>query len=172
MNIPENSPPWLVAAWKEIGVHEVGNNAGPNVQRYIDGSHCGEIGWPWCAIFVNYCLEISGIKGTRSASSQSFRHSTDFNQLNPGPALGAIAVFYRGGRNSGLGHVGFYCGERNGAIWVLGGNESDQVMIEAFPKSGNSFGLWGYWWPQAVSPPTQAPIIIGGDVPSHIAKVT
>ena len=170
MKCPDNAPRWLQAAWKEIGTHEVGNNGGPSVQRYCNLAHCGEQGQPWCAIFANAMLESSGVVGTRSPASQSFRHDTDFVQLS-GPALGAIAVFWRTSRASGLGHVGFYCGERNGFVWTLGGNESDMVQIEMLAKQASVFGLIGYFWPKAVQLPIVGPIMVAANIPSHQVSV-
>lgn len=138
---------WYDSAIKEIGTREIPQNRGPAVRRYIAMAHCGEEGDPWCAIFANAMLEGAGIPGTRSPSSQSFRHHPNFRAIL-GPALGAIAVFWRISRSSGLGHVGFYAGEdSHGFIDVLGGNESDMVRAEMLNPRGNTFGLVGYYWP-------------------------
>jgi uncharacterized protein (TIGR02594 family) len=167
---PQGAPAWLADAWKEIGVHEVGNNRGGDVRRYIGLAHAGAEGDPWCAIFANAMLESAGIKGTRSASSQSFRHDQNFVQLS-GPALGAIAVFWRIKPASGLGHVGFYCGERGNYIWTLGGNESDMVQVEMLARSASNFGLRGYYWPKAVALPAVKPVIVDASVPAHTVSV-
>lgn len=156
--------PLLVPIWtqwklKELGVHEVGNNAGPDIERYIKLAHCGTVGDPWCAIFQNASLEANAIPGTRSPGSQSFRYHTNFVKLD-GPALGAIAVFWRGSRSSGLGHVGDYVGENGGHLWILGGNEADAVRIEALPKAGPAFGLRDYWWPKSQPLPKIGPVLV------------
>ena len=166
MDVPANSPPWFQWAWKEIGQMEDEDNTGPVVQRYIDLAHCGHQHDPWCAIFANAALESNGITGTRSPSSQSFRHDDDFVQLD-GPALGAIAVFWRISPSSGLGHVGFYAGERDGLVWTLGGNESDMVEVEFLNKKANGFGLIGYWWPKSAPMPQTGAIEVTEDVPTH-----
>jgi uncharacterized protein (TIGR02594 family) len=171
MQCPANAPLWLQSAWKEIGIHERPSNSGPDIRRYIALAHAGEEGDPWCAIFANAMLESAGIPGTRSPSSQSFRHDPGFIQLT-GPALGAIAVFWRVSRQSGLGHVGFYCGERNGYVYTLGGNEGDMVQIEFMAKNASSFGLVGDYWPKSVPIPSIAPIVISAGVPSHQVSVT
>lgn len=168
---PAGSPAWLQAAWKEIGTHEVGNNGGPSVRRYCALAKCGEEGDPWCAIFTNAMLESSGIPGTKSPSSQSFRHDDNFVELS-GPALGAIVVFWRMSHASGLGHVGFYCGERGGYVWTLGGNENDMVQIELLAKQASTFGLVGYYWPKSVALPVIKPIPIAANVPNHLVSVT
>lgn len=159
------APPWYQWALHEIGFHETGNNQG--IERYIGLAHCGALGDPWCAIFVNAALESSGVPGTRSASSQSFRHHPEFVQL-PGPALGAIAIFWRVSRDSGLGHAGEYRGEDATRVWVLGGNENDMVQIEALAKSSAAFGLIGYWWPKSVPLPVIGPVLMPTGTPTSI----
>lgn len=159
------APPWYTWSLHEIGFRETGNNQG--IERYIGLAHCGEPGQPWCAIFANAALESSGIPGSRSPSSQSFRTHPAFVQL-PGPALGAIAVFWRDSKDSGLGHVGFYRGEDDAHVWTLGGNENDMVQIEALPKSSASFGLIGYWWPKSVPLPAIGPVLMPTGSPVSI----
>lgn len=158
-------PAWFQAALHEIGFHETGNNGG--LDRYIALAHCGANGDPWCAIFANAMLEQSGVAGTRSASSQSFRSHPGFVQLQ-GPAPGAIAVYWRGTPDSGLGHVGFYRGEDAARVWTLGGNENDMVQIEALPKQSASFGLIGYWWPKSVPLPKEGSVAMAAGSPASI----
>lgn len=152
-----SAPVWFQWAVHEIGFQETGTNQG--IERYIGLAHTGSLGDAWCAIFTNAALESSGIMGSRSPSSQSFRTNANFVQL-AGPCLGAVVVFWRGTKTSGLGHVGFYRGEDANSIWVLGGNESDMVQIEALPKSSATFGLVGYWWPKTVPLPTTGAVLM------------
>jgi uncharacterized protein (TIGR02594 family) len=159
------SPPWFQAALHEIGFHETGNNQG--IERYIGMAHAGSLGDPWCAIFANAMLESCGIPGSRSASSQSFRNHPEFVQLVT-PALGAVAVFWRGAKDSGFGHVGFYRGEDATRVWVLGGNENDMVQIEALPKSSATFGLIGYWWPKSVPLPSSGTVLMPTGSPTSV----
>lgn len=140
-------PIWVTEALKDLGFHETGDNHG--IEKFIKDAHCGQIGDPWCAISANAWLERSGIKGTRSASSQSFRHDPGYVKLS-GPALGAITVYWRSNPQSGIGHVGFYMGETSTQVLTLGGNESDAVRKQFEPKSR----LYGYWWPKSVPLPT------------------
>lgn len=170
MSIFDN-PKWFAFAAHEIGTREEPGNRGPAIRRYIALSHCGTEGDPWCAIFANACLEASDIPGTRSASSQSFRHSQLFVKLD-GPALGAIAVFYRNGINSGLGHVGFYRGETGSQVYTLGGNEGDMVQIEPLAKQAATFGLVGYWWPKSVPLPPIVPVLMPLGAPKQQVSVT
>lgn len=141
-------PAWFDLAVKEIGTRELPENRGPTIRRYINLGHCGAEGDPWCAIFANAMLELAGIPGTKSPSSQSFTHHSNFVKLTA-PAIGAITVFWRISQNSGLGHVGFYAGQdSHGFIDTLGGNESDMVRAEMLNAHGRTFGLRGYYWPK------------------------
>lgn len=169
--LPPDAPPWLAWAWKELGTKEEPGNRGPAIQRYIDLAHCGAQGEPWCAIFANAALEASGVPGSRSPGSQSFRSHPAFVKL-AGPAIGAIAVYWRGTPHSGLGHVGFYCGENYNHVWTLGGNEGDEVQIEPLAKAGPTFGLVGYWWPRSTPTPKLGPATVAAGAPLHQVSVT
>lgn len=160
-------PPWYLAARKEIGTREEPDNTGPAIRRYIAMAHCGHEHDPWCAIFMNAMLESTHFPGTRSPSSQSFRqkeNANNFVQLR-GPALGAIAVFWRTSHASGLGHVATYSGEdAHGFIKALGGNESDMVREEFLNPNGSNFGLVGYYWPRSYPLPQIGRIIVPHDI--------
>jgi uncharacterized protein (TIGR02594 family) len=162
------APAWFQAALIELGTHEQGDNAGAAVQRYCNLAHCGAQGMPWCAIFANAMLESCGVSGTRSPGSRSFTNSANFVKMAQ-PALGAIAVFWRGKSPAdGIGHVGFYRGELNGEIYVLGGNEGDEVQIEPLPAKSANFGLLGYYWPEAIPMPIDlGPVIMPAGTPQH-----
>jgi uncharacterized protein (TIGR02594 family) len=149
----QTQPQWVTVGLKDLGFHETGNNRG--IEKFIAQAHCGRIGDPWCAIWANAKLEQSGIKGTRSASSQSFRKDKNFVKLK-GPALGAIAVYWRKSPRSGLGHVGFYLGQTKTQVLTLGGNESDAVRKQFEPKAR----LFGYWWPKSVPLPAGGVITV------------
>lgn len=154
-----NSPAWVIEGLKDLGFHETGNNQG--IEKFIAQAHTGSLGDPWCAIWTNAKLEQSGIRGTRSPSSQSFRHDPNFLKLG-GPAIGAIAVYWRGSPSAGIGHVGFYMGETSTQVLTLGGNESDAVRKQFEPKAR----LFGYWWPKLVPLPTIGAIRVK-DVDGH-----
>ena len=164
-------PVWNRLARTQIGIHEVGDNSGPDVARYIAGAHAGALGDPWCAIFANWALESCGIKGTHSASSQSFRNDPNFVNLD-GPAFGALIVFWRAPRAQGVGHVGFYQKETSTHIFTLGGNEGDMVKEEWLPKAASSFGLEGYYWPKSVDLPKTGPVTVSVATPLVTVKVT
>jgi uncharacterized protein (TIGR02594 family) len=164
--MPEQvQPSWVTVGLKDLGFHETGNNQG--IEKFIAQAHCGKLGDPWCAIWTNAKLEQSGIRGTRSPSSQSFRTDKNFVKLK-GPALGAIAVYTRGKPKSGLGHVGFYMGETKTQVLTLGGNESDAVRQQFESK----VKLVGYFWPKSVAQPAGGTIKVASVDGSPEGSVT
>jgi len=165
----QGAPEWYGLASNEIGTHEQGNNSGPALARYRQLAQCGKDHDPWCAIFVNAMFASCqpAVPGTRSPSSQSFRNNANFKKLS-GPALGAVAVFWRGSPQSTLGHVGFYRGETSESIYVLGGNEDNMVQIE--PMSKHQFR--DYWWPASAAQPMIGKIAVPPGTPKHKTKVT
>ena len=163
-------PPWYTMASGEIGKREIDStNTGPDIDRYIRLAQCGSPGQPWCAIFANAMFASCNppIAGTRSPASRSFSTNSNFVKLD-GPALGAVAVFWRGSPSSEQGHVGFYRGETAESIYVLGGNEGNMVQIAPMSKPQ----LIGYWWPKAVSLPGIAKITLPPGTPSQRTRVT
>ena len=85
---------------------------------------------PWCAAFVNWVLQQAGYRGTQSAAARSFLNwGISAEQASPG----CVVVFRRGAK-AWQGHVGFYVGkDRRGNILCLGGNQSNQVCVAAYP---------------------------------------
>lgn len=148
---PVTGLPWMDKAKSYIGFHEKGENEG--IEHFISLAHCGSVGDPWCAIFVNACLEESGFAGTRSALARSFERSPNFVKLS-GPAYGAITTMWRTSRESGEGHVYFYVGENDNGNLGLGGNQNDQVCVQYEDK----VRVTGYWWPKQAALPKTGPV--------------
>jgi uncharacterized protein (TIGR02594 family) len=98
------------------------------------GSTARQIGLPaklWCADFMNFVLRRAGGKGTQSRAARSF---LDYGKKLDGPRVGAIAIFYRKGPNSG--HVGVVRGtDGQGNPIVVSGNHGHTVMQATYPKS-------------------------------------
>lgn len=157
-------PPWFKWAMKEVGTRELPENRGPAIERYISLGHCGHLGDPWCAIFVNAALEDNGVKGSRSPMARSFEHDLDFVRLMS-PALGCIVTMWRGIKGGMFGHCGFYNGQIGDYISVLGGNEDDAVQTMLLRAHGSTFGLSGFYWPKAI------PIPALGALPVQVASV-
>lgn len=169
-------PPWMKWVIKEAtdGIPEEPNNdnSGPVIRKYISLAHCGHEGDPYCAIGINAALEVNNIPGSRSPAARSFEWDSDKFVRLKGPALGAITVFWRGSRNSGKGHVGVYAGETENHIYVWGFNQHDDANMSPFPRSGQSFGLVGYFWPKSIALPDVQQIKLSGNGTPINFKVT
>jgi uncharacterized protein (TIGR02594 family) len=146
-------PPWITEALKWFGFHETGVNRG--IEKLIALAKCGSLGDPWCAIFVNAMLESVGIRGTRSAMARSFESDANFFKL-PGPAFGAIVTMWREFEKSGKGHVGFYIGENENGVLLLGGNQDDGVCRQYEPRRR----IVDYWWPRNFPMPAIGRILV------------
>lgn len=84
----------------------------------------------WCAIFVNWCLWKSKRPNTGSALARSFL--TYGNKTNV-PQIGEIVVLWRIAKDSQYGHVGFFVKRDKQYVWILGGNQNNEVNISKFP---------------------------------------
>lgn len=147
-------PPWYEEAAKWIGFHEVGDNHG--IEKFIAGAHVGQLGNPYCAIFINFTLETHGIPGSRSAMARDFEHKpTLFIKLDK-PCLGCIVTMWRISKTNGSGHVFLYDGENTTGIRGIGANEDDRVKRSFHDRAR----VTGYWWPASVPVPKLGPIAV------------
>lgn len=150
----KGAPAYLRDMLKDIGMQEwVMNSKGkkisnPNLQRYIakamrtKAGSADEAKWlktntmttAWCAYWLNAKLEYAGIPGTASGMARSF--------LKWGVAVkeddwreGDIVVTWRGSHNDGVtGHVFALLRWDKSYVYGVGGNQGDQVSIQAFPR--------------------------------------
>lgn len=140
--------PWLAeAAALHDGAPPFAPNDGRHWIRTVDWiDRNTPINLPWCGLFVGHCI--------RRAFPE---HRLPFPQIRARPWLsygeeaepqiGAILLFWLRWEGSPFGHVGFYWGEDEENFHVLGGNQHETVLIEAFPKSR----LIGCRWPHGAS---------------------
>lgn len=123
--------PWLEIAMNELGVSEVyGEQDNPRIVEYhsaTDGK-APDDETPWCASFVCWVLQKAGYKSPRSAWARSFA-SYGIEAIRP--QVGTIVVLRRGPVG---GHVGFYLGENENSIRLLGGNQGNKVSIAWYSK--------------------------------------
>ncbi|NQY30142.1 MAG: TIGR02594 family protein [Flavobacteriaceae bacterium] len=126
----------LAIAFKEYGVKEfVGQRDNPEVLKYFD-----EIGFngsklkdetAWCSAFVNWVLKTSDAPYTGKLNARSW---LQIGKETNCPQVGDIVVFWRGSKRSWKGHVGFFINAIDDKIFVLGGNQNNQVKISSYPK--------------------------------------
>ena len=136
-------PGWMTHAWASYGEREVrGKQDNLNILQFFK-----EIGQDsvehdetaWCAAFLGACLERAGFRSTRSLMARSYLH---WGKVLDEPRPGAIAVLSRG-RNTALGHVGFVVRATPRTLYLVGGNQSDQVNVSRYARSR----LLGLRWP-------------------------
>ncbi|WKZ34379.1 MAG: TIGR02594 family protein [Anaerolineales bacterium] len=148
---PGEDFPWMAIAEAEQGISEIpgrGNN--PRVLEYLRstenlGTHAlSRDETPWCSAFVNWCLQQAGYEPTKNALARSWLY---WGQEVETPRRGCIVIFRR---ERIYGHVGFYLGETETHIKVLGGNQHNpqtkifEVSEKYYPKSE----LMGYRIPK------------------------
>lgn len=120
-------------AWGEAGI--VGEKHNPLILWFFKvAGH----GWvkddetAWCAAFVNWVLVQANKPSNGSLSARSF---LTYGKPTIQPTFGCIVVLWRDRIDSVYGHVGFFIKETPDKIYILGGNQSNQVNITAFPKN-------------------------------------
>jgi uncharacterized protein (TIGR02594 family) len=98
------------------------------------GRSATQIGLPtklWCADFMNFVLRRAGGKGTQSRAARSF---LEYGMKLDGPRVGAIAIMYRQGPNSG--HVGVVRGtDGQGNPIIVSGNHGNTVRQSVYSKN-------------------------------------
>ncbi len=91
---------------------------------------------PWCAAFVGYCLASLGLDNTGKLNARSYlKYGYSISDVDGKPEAGDIVVLWRGDPNSWKGHVGFYAGSEDDYIYILGGNQNDQVSVAKYPMN-------------------------------------
>ena len=103
---------------------------------------------PWCSAFVNAVALLAGCRMTHSAAARSWLRVGE--AIDPVDAHSGwdVVVLSRGpepqpgpGVILAPGHVGFFAGwigvypDRAAEFRLLGGNQSDRVSFEVFPRS-------------------------------------
>ncbi len=134
---------WFTIAKAELGVKEVpGSGSNPRIIEYDTATDLKATSdqVAWCSSFANWCLKQAGFVGTNDAMARSFLRMPA--QLMR-PVEGCICVLWRGSPKGDEGHVGFLVKWDPYHVWILGGNQSDSVSIEAFDKDR----VLGYFWP-------------------------
>ena len=99
---------------------------------------------PWCGLYVAYVMDYCGFVPPPVAVRASEWGKWGRKLLHPRP--GCILTFTR----EGGGHVGFYVGEDDTHLHVLGGNQGDAVSVTRIAKTR----LSEMRWPEEIPLPT------------------
>jgi uncharacterized protein (TIGR02594 family) len=151
--VPYVTPPWYAEARRHFGLSEkVGKGSNARIlawgQAIADWYRDDDT--PWCGAFVHGQLAATLPDEHLPPNALWARSWVDFG-VPCKAAVGAIVVFSRGPTS---GHVGFYAGERDDAIYVLGGNQSNAVTYAWVERKR----LLATRWPKTF------PLPIGGAV--------
>ncbi|MBL6960976.1 MAG: TIGR02594 family protein, partial [Anaerolineales bacterium] len=126
--------PWMPVAFNDLGQRELpGPKDNPRIQEYMASTNLSEYSslpdeTDWCAAFVNWTIEQTGISTTGWATVYPWMTWGDEIKT---PRRGCVVTFRWDG---GGQHVAFYLGECGDHIRAIGGNQSDAVWIKSYPK--------------------------------------
>ena len=123
-------------AFSQFGIKEtVGEIDNPEVMKYFREIGFGGAGikdeTAWCSAFANWVAEASCLESSGALNARSWLTVGSPVEM---PQLGDIVVFWRESKESWKGHVGFYVNHDEKNIYVLGGNQGNQVCIRPYSK--------------------------------------
>lgn len=108
---------------------------------------------PWCASYMNWCIDKSGFKYAKSASSLAPIHenySENFKKIDE-PIYGCIVVYKHVNPKKWKGHTGFLYGfDKEGDYLLLGGNQGNTINIEEYGEytsKSKKKKLYGFYVP-------------------------
>lgn len=87
---------------------------------------------PWCSAFVNFICKTLNLPRSKSLAARSWLGVGSPIGINYANADCDIVILKRG-LNPAQGHVGFFAGEDNAGIHILGGNQNNSVSLQVFP---------------------------------------
>ncbi len=135
---------WMPIAEQEIGVARYpAGQSNPRITQYHENTNIRgyDDKVAWCSSFANWCMQQAGIAGTGSALARSW---LEWGAPLQQPRPGCVVIVTRDDPASWKGHVGFYLRSDEEFIYLLGGNQLDEVREHFYPLA---FVL-GYRWPE------------------------
>lgn len=137
----------LVQGQRFIGIREVaGEEDHPLILAALKLTISGEFtGWPehdevpWCSAYLNFVCWLLGAPRSGSLRARSWLRVG--RQVPLGDALPGwdVVILERGGGNQpgpevikAPGHVGIYAGHDETRVYLLGGNQDDEVGVDAY----------------------------------------
>ena len=140
---PEPAPiyrnAWMIEAGRHMGLKEIpGKLHNPTILGWVrkNGGWFTDDETPWCGTFVAHCLRTAG----HDIPKHWYRAKAYLDWgVECQPQAEALATF---GRRGG-GHVGFIVGENDTDLYILGGNQRNEVNISPISKRR----LIGCRWP-------------------------
>ncbi len=162
--------PWLQEALRLLGTREIAGKKSnklildwaSDLKLFYDDDDI-----PWCGLFVGHCIGATLDREPLPSRLLSARAWERFG-ISTRPMLGAVMVFWRKSRDSGLGHVGFYAGEKKdgSAYRIVGGNQSNQVSTAWI----SSERFVAARWPSTVAPRASEAAFLDVDEPLSVSE--
>jgi len=85
---------------------------------------------PWCAAYVGSVLKYSKLDYLKSLRARDYaNYGTPTNK----PIVGTVVTLWRESYLGTKGHCGFYLRHDKEYVWILGGNQSNQVKVSKYP---------------------------------------
>ncbi len=112
---PAENNPVILQFFKEIGHQWVKNDE-----------------TAWCSAFINYIATKCGYESSGKLNARSWL-TVGWQVETPKP--GDVVILWREARTSWKGHVGLFIRQDQDLVYILGGNQSNQVNIKPYRKS-------------------------------------
>lgn len=124
----------LLTAIDYIGTKEI---PGQRHNSTIVGFLQSVAGWivddetPWCSAFMNWVANRAGFEYTGRLDARSWLKAGEEVKE---PKKGDVVIFWRESPESWKGHVGVFVRMDENYVWVLGGNQSNEVNIKPYRR--------------------------------------
>ncbi len=126
----------IQTALSQYGIREiVGENHNKEVLKYfhdIGQEWVKEDETAWCSAFANWvCHQVCAERSDKLNA----RSWLDVGESVEVAEIGDVVVLWRESQNSWKGHVGFFISQTEKDIYILGGNQNNQVNIKPYPQN-------------------------------------
>jgi len=119
----------------EVGTYEWADGSNPKINEYF-----ADVGFKsmtdetaWCAAFAGSMLKRAKLPHTGKLTARSYLDwgkPVELDKAEPGD----VVVLWRGSPDGWQGHVGFYVRKDGKTIYLLGGNQSNQVNVSGYKE--------------------------------------
>ena len=126
----------IIEALKYYGLAETpGPKTTPTIKKMLD-----ELGYPfsddetsWCGTFMSWVTKQCGLP--HPAKGYGAKEWLNWGQSIQTPEMGDVAVFWRVSPTDWQGHVALFVNRVGDTVYILGGNQSNQVSIMGMPAN-------------------------------------
>lgn len=154
------SPPWHAELLRLKGLREgAGASDNPVILGWAKklGIWFPHDSIAWCGLMQAHVIRMTLPDEAIPNNPLGARNWSQFG-VPCAPMVGAIMVFWRGSKKSGLGHVGQYLSETANAFKILGGNQQDSVSETWIAKERFVDARWPSTYPK---PANSGPQVAG-----------